>query len=410
LALALIVAFVGARVLLSRPLGNALAAAAATGGGTGQPRPTGTPQPAATAAARDNEALLALALETGNLCAWEFDAATGTLNRSDSFDAVFGYGRPVERWTWRGFLRHIVPEDRAAAEDALRRLRAGPGSVAHEVRVYREGDGDLRVLHLRATHGRAPDGSSRIFGVLADATDAMAAPAAHAPPAPAAAPVVHQPAGEQFRLSPAELSHRVRGMLATVQGIATETLRAPPGTGGLIPAAAKTAFEARLAALGRSHEVLMREDGAKADLSELVNLVLAPHAAGPAGARPTASGPALWLPAATAVPISVALHELATNAARHGALSQPKGSVAVSWRMEEVGPGHAPMLRLRWEERGGPQLEGPPRRKGFGLKLLETGLAPEIGGLVSVEFRPTGLVCEIEAPLKAAAHAVSEAV
>jgi two-component sensor histidine kinase len=199
-------------------------------------------------------------------------------------------------------------------------------------------------------------------------------------------------------------------MLATVQGIATETLRAAPGTGGLIPAAAKTAFEARLAALGRSHEVLMREDGAKADLSELVNAVLAPHAAGPSGARHTASGPALWVPAGMAVPLSVALHELATNAARHGALSQPKGSVSVSWRLEEVGPGHTPMLRLRWEERGGPQLEGPPRRRGFGLKLLETGLAPEIGGLVSVEFRSAGLVCEIEAPLKATAPAMPEAV
>ena len=228
---------------------------------------------------------------------------------------------------------------------------------------------------------------------------------------PAVAPVQHQAvAGEQPRLSPAELNHRLRGMLATVQGIAAETLRAPPGTGGLIPAAAKAAFEARLAALGRSHEVLMREDGTKADLSELVGLVLAPHAAGPEGPRHTADGPALWLPAATAVPLSVALHELAANAARHGALSQPKGGVAVTWRLEEVGPGHAPMLRLRWEERGGPQLEGPPRRRGFGLKLLETGLAPAIGGLVSLEFRPAGLVCEIEAPVKAAAPAVSEAV
>ena len=409
LALALMVAFVGARALLSRPLANALASAA---GGAGQARPSSSSR-GAPAARGDSEALLALALETGNLGAWELDPATGSLNHSESFDGIFGYGRPVSRWTWRGFLRHVLPEDRPAAEEAFRRLRAGPGSVAHEVRIYREGDGDLRTLHVRAVHHRGPDGAARIFGVLADATDGTAGSAADmAAPAPAPVPVQHHAAaaGEQFRLSPAELSHRVRGMLATVQGIAAETLRAPPGTGGLIPAAAKTAFEARLAALGRSHEVLMREDGAKADLSELVNLVLAPHAAGPAGARHTADGPALWLPAGTAVPLSVALHELATNAARHGALSQPKGSVAVSWRLEEVGPGHAPMLRLRWEERGGPQLEGPPRRRGFGLKLLETGLAPEIGGLVSVEFRPTGLVCEIEAPLKAATPAVSEAV
>lgn len=412
IALALIVAFVGSRVLLSGPLASALAGAA-TGAPGGTRAAGGASQPASTTARDGGEALLALALETGNLGAWELDPATGKFERSDGFDAVFGYGRPVDRWTWRGFLRHVLPEDRAAAKAAFRQLRAGAGTLAHEVRIYREGDGDLRTLHLRAVNQREANGRPRIFGVLADATDGSAGGALDAAPAyapPVAAPAPAHAGGEQFRLSPAELGHRVRGMLAAVQGIATETLRAPPGTGGLIPAAAKTAFEARLAALGRSHEVLMREDGAKADLSELVNLVLAPHATGPSGPRHTASGPTLWLPAATAVPISVALHELATNAARHGALSQPKGSVDVSWRLEEVGPGHAPMLRLRWEERGGPQLEGPPRRKGFGLKLLEAGLAPEIGGLVSVEFRPTGLVCEIEAPLKAASSTVSEAV
>ena len=413
LALALIVAFAGARILLSRPLANALASAAAGGGARPSAGPAAPQSPASSTRGSDSEALLALALETGNLGAWELDPATGTLNHSEGFDAVLGYGRPVSRWTWRGFLRHVLPEDRAAAKDAFRRLRAGPCSLAHEVRIYREGDGALRVLHLRAVHHRAPDGGGRVFGVLADATDAAAGPIAAAAalvPSVAAPPAQHSAEGERFRLSPAELSHRVRGMLAAVGNIAAETLRAPPGTGGLIPAAAKAAFEARLAALGRAHEVLMREDGAKADLSELVNLVLAPHAAGPAGPRHTASGPSLWLPAETAVPLSVALHELATNAARHGALGQPKGGVSVAWRLEEVGPGHAPMLRLRWEEHGGPKLDGPPRRRGFGLRLLEGGLAAEIGGLVSVEFRPTGLVCEVEAPLKAAARALPEAV
>lgn len=415
LALALIVAFAGARVLLSAPLAAALASAAGSG-----PAPSGrgtsaaSAPPASSASSRNGDALLALALETGNLGAWELDPATGIFQGSESFDAIFGYGRPVDRWTWRGFLRHILPEDRPAAEDALRGLLAAPGAIAHEARIYREGDGSLRTLHLRAVHQRGADGKGRVFGVLADATDALAGADPYAVPAAPvpAAPVHHHHAAaeEQLRLSPAELDHRVRGMLATVQGIAGETLRAPPGTGGLIPAAAKAAFETRLAALGRAHEVLMREDGAKADLSELVNLVLAPHAAGASGPRHTASGPALWVPAAMAVPLAVALHELATNAARHGALSQPKGSVAVSWRLEETGPGHAPMLRLRWEERGGPALEGPPRRRGFGLKLLESGLAPEIGGLVSLEFRNAGLLCEIEAPLKAAAHAASETV
>ena len=404
-ALSLVIALAGTRILLGKPLAAALASA----GQRAPARPDGSADPVVPD--RGDAAMLALALETGNLGAWEYDPATGAFDRSETFDSILGYARPLDRWTWRAFLRHVVPEDRAAAEAAFRTLLSGPGPVAHEVRAYREGDGALRSLVVRAVHHRAPDGTARIFGVLADPTDARSASGLDAYPPPAAAPPAVRPDGDEaIRLSSGELSHRVRGMLATVQGIATETLRAPPGTGGLIPAAAKAAFESRLAALVRAHEAMMREDGARADLSELVDLVLAPYAAGQPAARHAASGPALWLPAATAVPLSVALHELATNAARHGSLSRPKGRVAVSWRLEEVGPGHAPMLRFRWEEQGGPELAGPPRRRGFGLKLLETGLAPEIGGIVTLEYPPSGLVCEIEAPLKVAAPAFSENV
>jgi two-component system CheB/CheR fusion protein len=198
-------------------------------------------------------------------------------------------------------------------------------------------------------------------------------------------------------------------MLATVQGIATETLRAPPGTGGLIPAAAKTAFEARLAALGRSHEVLMREDGAKADLSELVNLVLAPHAAGrPARATPPAARRSGCRP-----PWPCRFPWRCTNwrpTPRATAPSaSPEGSVAVTWRLEEVGPGHAPMLRLRWEERGGPQLDGPaaPPRLRPQAARIRLGAGDRRAGVPGVPHR---LVCEIEAPLKAAARAATEAV
>ncbi|MBD0272827.1 MAG: PAS domain-containing protein, partial [Acetobacteraceae bacterium] len=178
LALAVIMAFAGARVVLARPLATALASAASDTAGAGRgARSGGAPAPS-SASSRDSEALLALALETGNLGAWELDPANGNLNHSETFDAIFGYGRPVERWTWRALLRFVLPEDRAAAEDAFRRLRAAAGSIRHEARIYREGDGSLRTLHLRAVHHRGPDGKARIFGVLADATDAMAAAAA----------------------------------------------------------------------------------------------------------------------------------------------------------------------------------------------------------------------------------------
>lgn len=419
LGLALLIAALGPRAMLRRPLAEALAAAARTSAGrrtdTPAPRPDPAPADPPVAAAeavpgtgtpREREALLALALHAGDLGAWTLDAATSELDRSPAFDALFGCRQPVSRWTWRRFRRLVVPEDRGPAKDAFRRLRAGPAAITHDVRLCPNGDGALRTLRVRALHQRAPDGRARIFGVLGRASEATAAAPDTRPASgtvAASAPPARHPEAGVLRMSPAELSHRVRGVLATVQAIAAEALRAPPGTGGLVSAAAsKAAFETRLAAVARAHEVLMQEDGAKADLSELANLVLAPHAAGPAGVRHAAAGPAVWLPARTALPLSLALNELAINAVRHGALAVPEGSVAVTWRLEELGPGQAPMLRVRWEERGGPRLEGTPRRRGFGLRLLESGLARELGGLISLEFRPGGLVCEIEAPLKAA--------
>ena len=418
LALALIIAFVGARAMLSRPLAQALASAAAGAGRAPLPAETigGTAQPAAAGGRDGDEALLALALETGNLGAWQLDPATGDLNRSEGFDAIFGYGRPVERWTWRGFLRHILPEDRTAAKEAFRRLRAGPGSVTEEVRIYRDGDGDLRTLHLRAMHQSAPDGTTRApvrcagrchrrghdgGGDAGRPTGARPPPCASDNRRRGAAPPVARRAGPP---RPRHARHRAGHRRRNPAGPARnrrpdprrrqDRLRGPPDR----PRPLARGADAR--GRGQGGFVRTGQFGPRPPR----------RPPGGSGPRHTASGPALRLPAETAMPLSVALHELATNAARHGALSQPQGSVAVSWRMEEAGPGGEPMLRLRWEERGGPQLEGTPRRRGFGLKLLETGLAREIGGLVSVEFRPTGLVCDIEAPLRAAFPAETETV
>jgi two-component sensor histidine kinase len=101
------------------------------------------------------------------------------------------------------------------------------------------------------------------------------------------------------------------------------------------------------------------------------------------------------VPANTVVSLSLALHELATNALKYGALSVPAGRVSLSWRL--VGKGAGRRLLLRWAERGGPPVT-PPEHRGFGSRLIEQALGPDLGGEVRLAFEPTGVVCEIEAP------------
>jgi two-component sensor histidine kinase len=90
------------------------------------------------------------------------------------------------------------------------------------------------------------------------------------------------------------------------------------------------------------------------------------------------------------------VHELATNAAKHGALSVPEGHVSVCWRLDPGTPG---VLRLRWAEAGGPTVSGPPARRGFGSRVLEGTVRGQLGGAVSLDWKGTGLVCEVEVPL-----------
>ena len=120
----------------------------------------------------------------------------------------------------------------------------------------------------------------------------------------------------------------------------------------------------------------------------------------------SANGPPVRLAPETALALAMAMHELATNAAKHGALSVPAGRVAVDWRVEPpAGRRHGAAdgtLLLEWSEHGGPPVSGPPTRRGFGSRLIERGLPVQLGrgGAVSLEFAPQGLRCRIRAPLR----------
>lgn len=107
-------------------------------------------------------------------------------------------------------------------------------------------------------------------------------------------------------------------------------------------------------------------------------------------------GADVWVPPRIAVALALALHELATNAVKYGALSVPEGRVTISWEME--GPLLQRFLRLEWREAEGPRVKQPGRR-GFGSRLIESGLASELGGAVNLDFDPAGLRCEMRASL-----------
>jgi two-component sensor histidine kinase len=194
-----------------------------------------------------------------------------------------------------------------------------------------------------------------------------------------------------------ELNHRVKNTLATVQSIAAQTLRAAG-----LEAAARQALDARLVALSNAHNLLMEENWVGATLQEVVEAALRPHETPDAPRFRVAAGPDIRLSPKTALALAMALHELSTNAVKHGALSQPGGRVELSWEMRPNG-GETHFL-MQWRERGGPPVS-PPRKAGFGTRLIERGLAAELGGTVRLAYEAEGLVCTIEGVLPRMAEA-----
>jgi two-component sensor histidine kinase len=191
-----------------------------------------------------------------------------------------------------------------------------------------------------------------------------------------------------------ELNHRVKNSLATVQSIALQTLGS-----AATPEQFNRAFNQRLMALSKNHNLLTRGDWVSASLSEVISQELEPHQ-NEARNRVGLHGDEVRLSAKAALALGMAIHELATNAAKYGGLSADDGGVDVEWTVAG-GKGHR-RLQLTWTERGGPPVR-PPERRGFGSRLIERGLTHELGGAANLEFSPSGVRCVINMPLNVAA-------
>ena len=316
---------------------------------------------------RENEERLRLVQAAGGIGSFDWDMVTGRIHRSPEYLALQGLpGDATEVGTYTDdWLARVHPEDRARVLAAFEEDRARTGPFDREYRIVRPDTGETRWIHNR---GRIDaDAAGRPVRLLSVQTD-----------------ITQRKRDEaRQRLLINELNHRVKNTLATIQSIASQTLRSAASV-----EQARRDFEDRLLALSRTHDILTRRTWEGATAAEIVAAAAEPYGQD----LWDADGPNLHLPPQTALSIAMALHELGTNAAKYGALSVPEGRVEVRWVARDGG------LLLTWRERGGPPV-APPTRQGFGSRLIERGLARELGGEVRLAFEPAGVACEITAPL-----------
>ena len=265
---------------------------------------------------------------------------------------------------------NILPPDSSAAIIALKRGVLDTGqSKDSEFRVIHDGHVHWYDAHIEPL--RDIDGD--IVGLTCAAVD-----------------ITSRKAGEaHLRDIMRELTHRSKNLLAVIQAMARQTAR----HAGTIEVFLDQ-FSARLQALSASHDLLVQESWYGASLSELIRSQLG-HYLGREGSQVSVEGPALVLKPEAAQSLSLAIHELATNAAKYGGLSIPTGRVAIRWRLLPASEGEG--VEIIWVESGGPSVP-PPERRGFGSLVIERNLARSLEAEVKLEFPPDGARCRMLIP------------
>lgn len=313
---------------------------------------------------------LQLALRAGGLGYWSFDIASQTLEASPGCKAIFGRAAE-EAFTYADFCGAVHPEDMALVTAAICDTIAGVGDCAHDYRIFTPA-GELRWVQTRGEvtrhDGTAP---ATLIGFSTDIT-------------------ARKFAEEHRAVLAQELTHRVKNTLATVSAVVSQTLR----NAGSI-AEAQEAIAGRIASLGAAHDLLIRDEVEGAALGEVAEGVLMPFM-DRAGSVFSIDGPEVRLSPAVTLAMSMALHELATNAAKYGALSVAGGHVAVRWHHVDAGDAHR--VRFSWVESGGPPVV-PPTRTGFGTRMISRVLAQHVRGQASIDYPPEGVRFVIDAAI-----------
>lgn len=307
---------------------------------------------------------LRLVLEAGNIGIWELDVATGKAQRNKAHDEIFGYSGDLDEWTYDLFLHHVIESDRERVDDLQKTAIAENHEWSFQCEI-KTAKGQRRWISARGRPLMGPDGSvTKLIGHVIDISDTKEREA-------------------RLTLLTDELNHRVRNMLGVIRSIVRLSARKAKD----IPSFA-TALEGRVEALARSHDMLVSDAADTMMVSDVLRSELA--------ALPDVddrvsfeSSRDFMLGPSTAQGLALVFHELITNALKHGALSNDRGTVTVRLDEDEGRP------RLLWEEHGGPEVCAA-HNDGFGSTLIANALGPK--GRVDIQFAPEGVTCELRLP------------
>jgi len=321
-----------------------------------------------TAALEAANARLRLALDVARLGTSDWNLATGEVDWSDRYSALFGY-RPgevvpsVEAW-----LARVHPADRAGVEAELERSRREAAEF-HSVFRIRRPDGTMSWCEARSKSQVGARGlPGQVMTIAVDISD-------------------HKLAEERQRLMTQELHHRVKNTLATVQAIATLSRRFATDLDAYYHALTR-----RIAAVSKTHTLLVTNNWQRIDVVELLRSELSSFFSGPSKNRLALNGVPVILPSDFALTFGLVVHELTTNAAKHGSLSIPDGCLDLNWSMSPAGNGRG-IFAFEWRESGGPAVRAPTR-KGFGSVLIERLFEAE-DGRITVDYAASGVVVRL---------------
>jgi two-component sensor histidine kinase/PAS domain-containing protein len=318
----------------------------------------------------ESEARLRLALNAGHFGSWEFTPSSGAFVTSPTCRANFGRG-PDEPFSYADLVASIHPDDRAMQAEAVAQAMANGTDLHVEYRVTWP-DGSEHWVRVNGRTRTGPDGQLSMVGVSQEITE-------------------HRLADERQDLLLRELNHRVKNTLATVQSVASLTRRSAENT----DPAAWNAFMDRLHGLAKTHDLLTSTQWQGALLEDVLKNELDPYQDA-MRQRIRLRGPRINLQPSAVLALGLAIHEMATNAVKYGSLSVPDGKVHVMWAITSGSA--SPALLVEWVESGGPLVK-KPERQGFGTKLIQRGLAQQLGGEIKLDFAPAGIRCVITFPI-----------
>jgi len=317
----------------------------------------------------DRNAQLALAGRAVLVGRYAYDVRKGTVQVSEGYVAIHGLPAATTETPYSEWRTRVHPEDLARAEGLRDQAFADRRKEDNaEYRIVLS-NGEVRWIERRGSISYGADGRpERVVGVNIDVTD-------------------RKRAEERQRVLIAELDHRVKNALATVSSVVSQT-----GVGSRSVANFVAALDGRLRSMATTHELLSSGRWQGISLTELIRHELAPYAT---RHNTKISGPEVVLRPEAGQAMAMVLHELATNAAKHGALSTKKGRVSIRW--DRPLNGHPPRLVLEWQEIDGPAVEAPGKPS-YGTSTIRDLIPYELGGAVDFVLAPDGVKCRLELP------------